>query len=293
MSVSAMQTVIAKLCVDHKFRQTFASNPDRALESFALTARESEEIKSVDMQAVREYASSLLSKRLGLIKKWFPLSFLVLAKEVAAEKVHAILNRYGLENIRGTDEIGGDWVRAEFHRVSKYLHQLIAIKEIEVPHFTDVLEFEVLKFSMLNDLEVSKFAMEFTKADRTKSTFTSEWQRGSRPLLGKHARLRLFKYNMAELIPLVEEQKAIPPLEVEPTWVLFFKRPRALGVDTSIINLPLKRLIELCDGGRTIDGIISSIASHLGITDAEARDDCLATLEQLYIGGAVDFIGES
>ena len=293
MSMIAMQTVIAKLCVDHEFRHTFSSDPDKALELSALTAKESEDIKSVDLQAVREYASSLLSKRLALIKKWLPLSFLVLAKQLPAEKFHVVLNQYGLENVRGTDEIGGDWVRGEFHRVSEYLRQLIATKEIDVPCFTDVLEFEVLKFSMLTDPEVSQYAIGFTKADRTKSTFTNECQRNPTPLLGKHARLQSFSYNMAELIPLVEEQQAIPPLEVKPTWVLFFKIPHAPGVHTSIINLPLKHLIQLCDGKHTLDGVISSIASQLGITEAAARADCLATLEQLYVRGAVNFIGEN
>src|SRR5262249_47340624 len=160
----------AKLCLDHEFRQAFTSNPGKALESCALTAEESEEIKSVDTQAVREYATSLLGKRLGLIKKWLQLSLLLLAKQLSAEKLHAILKRYASENIRGTDEIGGDWVRREFDRVSKYLRQLAAIGEIDVPYFTDMLEFEVLRFSMLNDLEVSKRAIEVTRAERTKAT---------------------------------------------------------------------------------------------------------------------------
>jgi len=293
MSMIAMQTVIAKLCVDQTFRQTFAIDPDKALEPSALTAKESAEIKSINMQAVREYASSLLNKRLGLLKRLFPLSLGVLAKRLPAEELHAILNRYGLDNIRGADEIGGDWVRGEFHRVSTYLRHLIAIGAIDVPCLPDVLEFEVLTFTMLNDPEVSKCALGFTTADRTKSTFISECQRTSKPLLGRHACLRSFNYNMAELIPLVDEQQDIPPLEVKPTWVFVCKRPHAFGVDTSIINPPLKQLIDLCDGKRTVDDIISSIASQLRITEAEAGNDCLLALEQLYIGGVVAFISDS
>src|SRR5262245_4353576 len=289
----AMQTVIAKLCLDKEFRQNFASNPDEALEWCALTALESEEIKSVDMQAVREYASSLMGKRLGLIKKWLPLSFLVLARQLSAEKAHAILKRYGSENIRGTDEIGGDWVRREFDRVSRYLRQLAAMREIDVPYFTDVLAFEVLRFSMLNDLEVSKRAAEVTRAERTKATFISECQRSAKPVLGKHARLQVFNYNLAELIPLVEQEQAILSLEMKPTWVFCFKRPHALGISTSVVNVALKHLLELCDGKQTIDGIISTIAAQLGMTEAGARDDCLTALEQLYIAGAVGFSGEN
>jgi hypothetical protein len=289
MSMIAMQTVIAKLCLDHEFCQSFAGSPDRALESCGLTAMELEEIKSVDLQAIREYAASLLGKRLGLIKKWLPLSFLLLAKQLSAAKVHTILKRYSSENIRGTDGIGGDWVRMEFDRVAKYLRQLVATREIESPYFTDVLAFEVLRFSMLNDLEIGRRAIEAASGERTRATFISECQRGARPALGKHACVQVFNYNLAELIPLVEQEQAIPALELKPTWVLCFKKPRALGISTSVINPALKQLIELCDGGRTIDGISSAIAAQLGVTEAGARDECLAALEQLYIGGAVSF----
>lgn len=293
MSMIAMQTVIAKLCVDQTFRENFSIDPDKELEPSALTAKESAEIKSIDMQAVCEYASSLLNKRLGLLRKWFPLSLGVLAKRLPAEELYAILNRYGLANIRGADEIGGDWVRGEFHRVSTYLRHLIAIGAIDVPCLPDVLEFEVLTFTMLNDPEISKSALGFTTADRTKSTFISECQRTSKPLLGRHACLRSFNHNMAELLPLVDEQQDIPPFEMKPTWVLFCKRPHAFGVDTSTINLPLKQLIDLCDGKRTVADIISSIASHFRITKAESGNDCLSALEQLYIRGAVTFISDN
>jgi hypothetical protein len=293
MSMIAMQTVIARLCLDHEFGQAFASDPDKALESCALTAKESEEIKSVDMQALRQYAASLLGKRSGLIKKWLPLSFLLLARQLSDEKVYAILKRYASENIRGTDEIGGDWVRKEFDRVSKYLCQLVAMRVIEVPYFTDVLAFETLRFSMLNDLDVSKRATEATTAERTKATFVGECQRSARPVLGKHACVQVFNYNLAELIPLVEQEQAMPGLEMKPTWVLCFKRPHALGISTSVINPALKHLIELCDGSRTIDVIVSAIAFQLEITEAAARGDCLAALEQLYIAGAVGFRGEN
>jgi hypothetical protein len=288
----AMQTVIAKLCLDHEFRQAFASSPDKVIESCGLTAKEAEEIRAVDLQAVREYGTSLLGKRLGLIKKWLPLSFLLLARQLSAEKAHAILKRYASENISGTDDIGGDWVRTEFDRVSKYLRQLVAIREIDVPYLADVLAFEVLRFSMLNDREVSRSAIGVARAERTKASFIGECQRSAKPVMGKHACLQVFNYNLAELIPLVEGEQAIPALEVKPTWVLCFKRPHALGISTSVINPALKLLIELCNGRQTIEGIIASIASQLDITEAGARDDCFAALEHLYVAGAVSFRDE-
>ena len=293
MSMMGMQTVMARLCVDYEFRQAFAIDPDRALEASALTAREAAQIKATDIEAVREYAGSLLGKRIGLIRKWLPLSLRVLAKHLSAQEANRILERYGLENIRGTDEIGGEWVRAEFQRVSEYLTGLVARGEIEVPYFRDVLKFEVVKFWMLNDLAVNECARCFTKPDRTQSTFTDECQRNGKLRLGKHACLESFDHNLAELLPLVEKEASMTQLEVNPSYVLFFKRPDAPGVANSTVNLPLKQLIELCDGTRTIDGVVSSISSQLGMTEAVVRNDCWAALGQLYIGGAVGFVEEA
>jgi len=75
-------------------------------------------------------------------------------------------------------------------------------------------------------------------------------------------------------------------------WVYLGNR-EFTDMEVSDINLALKQLIDLCDGKRTVDDIISSIASQLRITEAEARNDCLSALEQLYIGGAVAFISDN
>ena len=275
MSMMGMQTVMARLCVDHEFRQAFVIDPDRALEASALTAKEAAQIKAVDIEAVREYAGSLLGKRIGLIRKWLPLSLRVLTKQLTAPEVNRILERYGLENIRGTDEIGGEWVRGEFQRVSEYLRRLVALGEIDVPYLADVLKFEAVKFWMLNDPEVSECARRFTQPDRTQSSFTDECQKNARLLLGKHACLESFDHNLAELMPLVEKEGAITQLEVKPSYVLFFKKPDAPGVANSTVNLPLKQLIELCDGTRTIDGVVSSISSQLGMSGGRCKERLL------------------
>ena len=102
-----------------------------------------------------------------------------------------------------------------------------------------------------------------------------------------------FDHNLAELMPLVEKEGAITQLEVKPSYVLFFKKPDAPGVANSTVNWPLKQLIELCDGTRTIDGVVSSISSQLGMTEADVRNDCWAALWQPYIGGAVGFVEEA
>lgn len=297
MSIITMQTVIAKLCVDFKFRESFLSDPDKTLEEFSLTREQVESIKAIDLEAINDYAGSLIGKRMGLIKKWLPLSVIVLETNLQSGRLNRILHRYGLEYIRDTDDLGGEWVRSEFKRFCNYLRELISLKQIDIRYFADVLEFEVVKFSMMMDADVSRSAIEFAESNGAAQIDFAETPLGElRPLLGAHARVRLFNYDMGELIEHLENFHATPGLEEEPTWVLFFKKAHSVKVDSSTINPPLKDLLDLCTGDRTVEEIVSAIASKyalaLEVSEEDLRDDSLGILEQVYKAGAITFISE-
>lgn len=296
MSMLAMQTVVARLCVDIKFRQAFISDAPCALKEYDLSPDESESLKTIDIEAIRDYAGSLIGKRLGLIKKWFPIALSYLESSLTTHKSNSILHRYALEQIRDTDDLGGEWLRSESERFLNYLRQLVAQKVIDVRYFSDVLEFEAIQFAMQLDTEVSASAVEFMKANSAKEfPHSEEMQSSMRPLIGKHARRHLFNYEMSELIQSIEENKPIPDMEEESTWVLFFKRAHSVKVDSSAINLPLNDLLALCTGALSVKEIISLIASKhaavLDVTEEELAEDCLGILEQLYGYGAISFAG--
>ena len=294
MPMIDMQTVIARLCVDAQFREAFLKDPDTTLKQFDLTQQECESIKELDMQAIREYASSLVGKRIGIIRKWYRLPFAFLEAKLPRDKVNRIARRFGVDEIRETDEMGGEWVRAEFDRFYAYLRELISTKEINLTGFSDLLEFEAVRFSMGQDPELSSVAAEFSEANQAKElVFTEEFQKSFGPLLGRHTRIRHFNYNVADLVTMLEEEMPVPELEEEPNWILFFKRPHSLQVDASVINLPLKSLFEMCTGEWSTVDVISSIASQYCASsdtpEEELKEDCLAILEQMYSAGAITF----
>jgi hypothetical protein len=294
MSMIYMQTTIARLCVDQPFREAFLRDPDSTLEPFDLTVEERESIKALDMEAVGEYASGLLGKRIGIIKKWFRLPWLFLEARLPAPALGRVFRRFGVEEIRDSDEMGGEWVRSEFDRFHKYLQDLVSSKEIDLPGFSDLLEFEATRFSMALDPELSSIAAEFGRAIMASDTaFTREFQDNFSPLLGKHARILSFNHNVADLVTILEEGMPIPELEEEPTVVLFFKRPQELKVDTSLINLPLRTLLEMCTGEWSTSNVVSSVISQYGalldVPEEDLREDCLAVLKQLHLAGAIRF----
>ncbi len=295
MSMIVMQTAIARLCVDAEFRQALLSDPNQTLERLDLTSEEIESIKALDMLAIDEYAGSLLSKRTGLIKKWFSVSFSLLELRLGSHRTSHILRHYGLEQIRDGDELGGEWVRHEFDQFHSYLRDLISGKKIDVPGFSDLLEFEALRFSMALDPEVSSCASEFSQVNSQRElVFTDEFKSNFKPVLGLHARVHSFDYNIPVFIEQFEEEAQAASLELESIDVLFFKKAHNLGVDINIINLPLKNLLAACDGEQPINRILSSIVSKhaplLDVTEEELIDDCLDILGQLHAAGVITFI---
>src|SRR5262245_47430963 len=249
MSMIAMQTTIARLCVDLNFRRSFLSSPDATLSGLDLTSDEVERIKSLDMEAVGDYAGSLLAKRIGLIGKWLenPLDFL--ERHLGLHKASHIAMHYGMKSVRDNEELGGEWVRAEFARFCDYLRNLIRLKEIDVPGFADLLEYEALKFSMTMDPVVSTIAREFSEATASATINLPNRAAGElRPMLGGHAVVRSFEYNVPDYVEERENGNQDAELVREPIAVLFYKNTNQIRVEINIINLPLKDLLEMCDG---------------------------------------------
>lgn len=292
MSFLAMQTAIARICVDHAFRQSFLRDPDEALLSCDLTADESEAVKAIDLQAILTYADSLVGKKMALVTKWFPLSLAALKKGLPGGQFRRIVFGYGYQGTRDNSEIGGDWVRGEFMRFKNYLQDLVSKGEIEIPFFTDVLEFEAARQMMSYDPTTSKSREEPASEEATARVFGDAAQKRVKPLLGKHVSVRRFNCDIVALISETEkDEKSETPVTADPMWAMFVKKPGTSRVVVQTISPPLRDVLELCDGTRTTGEILASIVSRHatpgGPPEEEVKDDCLAVLEQFYTAGLI------
>lgn len=292
MSFLAMQTVIAKICVDYAFRQSFVRNPDEALASCDLTADESESVKALNLEAIQAYADSLVGKKMALVTKWFPLSMAALKKGLPDRQFRRIVFGYGYHGPRDDSQLGGEWVRGEFMRFKNYLQGLIVKGEIDVPFFNDVLEFEAARQMLSQDPTASKSphapASEQTLAD----AFGDAAQNRTKPRLGKHVSIRRFNCDIVALMSATEtDEKSAGPVATDPTWAMFVKKPGTAKVVVQRISPALRDVLELCDGTRTTAEILASIVSRHGKSDGlpehEVRGDCLTVLEQFYAAGLI------
>ena len=291
MSFLIMQTVIARLCVDRPFRQSFRRAVEEALQSYDLSAHEIEAVKAVDFDAVDLYAESLVRKRLGTIAKWFPLTFAALRKGLPPEQRLEVLSGYGYGTIRTSDDIGGDWVRSESGKFARYVNGLIERGALAMPCLSDLLELETTRRTMTQDAAVSASSRGFAKG-REVARF-GDLQAHGRPLLGQHASLRRFSCNIVELIAQVEKAETLAPPAVAPTWVLFVKKPRRSKIALQTVTRPVREVLELCDGTRPTAEILDHMASRYATAATSADDvrgDCRHMLEECYKAGILTFV---
>jgi hypothetical protein len=292
MSFLAMQTAIAKICVDHAFRKSFLRDPDEALASCDLTRDESEAVKAIDLKALEAYADTLVGKKMALVTKWFPLSMSALKKGLSERQFRRVVFSYGYQAIRDTGELGGEWVRGEFMRFKDYLLKLVSRGEIDIPFFSDVLEFEAARQMMSQDPGASRSPQAPASEQAIIELLGDAAQKGVKPQLGKHVSVRRFDCDIVALIAATERNdESETPLAADPTWAMFVKKPGTSKVVVQRISPAVRDVLELCDGTRTTGEILASIvtrhATPAGPSDQEVKGDCLTVLEQFYRTGLI------
>lgn len=292
MSMIALQTVIARLCVDAPFRGAFEEDPERALQPLDLTPAEAQKLRALDREALHAYADALMAKRLSLPKKWFPISLRGLEIHLSAAVLLDRLHHYGLTTRRGPREIGGDWVRAESERFGQYLAQTAERWAPEAPYLGTVIEFERRKLALLNDPVPEQGPSPGSEAGCVGAfigdpTFPAR----VRPRLGPQAVVCAFPYNLAKLMAWVEGRPDPGPPQEEPTGVLLFRPPGALSVHIRTINPALRDLLALCDGTRALAQILAVTAPRYapawGLTEEETVGECLTILRRLHAEGII------
>lgn len=264
------------------------------LAGFDLTARELDVVNELDMAAVQRYADGLIRKRLRIVEKWLPLTMSVLDRGVRERSMPDVLVQYAVENIRDDEEIGGGWVRNESARVFERLKGLVAEGVIRVSYFLDVLEFEATELSMITDPEVETAA---SKSAERSGNARIVWDvaelASSRPLAGKHVRVKCFDYDMPRLVAALAQGQTDLNLGREACWILFLKKAGTPRPQASTLNPPSRDLLLLSCGDATLaeisDVLFASYGDLYGVTPKQVAKECVALTQQLYEYGAITF----
>lgn len=278
MSLLDMQRVFSKILTNDRFRSDFIADPERVCSVYDLESSEIKSLVSLDMSVVAKYAMMLKESRVSLALEALPVTSLLLGHDV-----HAISERYAQEC--PPVPASSSPMFNEARMFQQYLLGLVDSGELKTKYVREVSTYEMTLFFLANDVSCSETAKAFTRDNAGAADADLDGEALKlKPLRGQHARLVTFRYNIVELMPMIANGES-PDVPEQATHMLFYKIPHEVGVKTNRVNGPTKDLLELCDGTRSVESLLSELSGRYGVkteaAKAKLEAGCLAALRQL------------
>ena len=255
MALLELQGVLARLYVDAAFRAEFFERTHATPLPPSLTEADRRLLAGLDRRQVDRFARSLRGKRFGHIPRHLPALATALGTQLRA--------RFDEYSDRHPSIPDGPTDARDF------LDFLDGSGLEEPPYLRDLIACERLR------LELIAPSVEPSPAEAPVPPALAP---DDRPSLNPRARLVRFAYDLPKLYPLLArgETVAAPP---DPSWVLAGNLRGGGRVRLKRISQPTARLIERCDGRRSVRELASAL--NPGDGPAEALADCLARLGPL------------
>lgn len=284
MSMTEVQTVVAKLCLDTSFRRDYLARSGAALSGFKLTEAEIAQVTELDVTAVGAFGDRLLHKRIGMIKHWLPLTFRLLEQNGPDEQVEALLLKFTQTFVRDDQEYGGEWARRESGRFVDYLVPFVDRGVIGPPALSSLLRFEYLRLAMTIDPRLAQSA---AATGRTRNVLATDGLLIVRPA---HVRVERFAVNVPRLVETVERSAPIEHVPEHSCQVLFVRRSGDASVDTMVVGDGSAALLEACEVPRTAREVVAATVQRFaeeGEDTVALSEQCRRELERLFQAGAV------
>lgn len=269
MGMLGLQITIAKLCLSRNFRSEFRTDADAAVQQMALGDEEAASAKQLDLEAVSEFGESLISKRINMIRRWFPMSFAALDRHVSPTIVNRRLDRFTQDHVRDGDEYATIWRLRESARVTEYLTQLVTQGDLPLPPAADVVRFEAERLRLTLDPDAFHSAI---RRPAPRTALADETVLVRPP----HASVLTFRYNVALLIKLIEEGFGIDDLVPEACNVLFIRRGTDGMVETHVTGEGSYRIVAHCSRPTRVQDLLTAMKIAYGFSpelDATLREE--------------------
>ncbi|MDC0749196.1 hypothetical protein [Polyangium mundeleinium] len=250
MSLSEMQRYLVRLYTDDCFRMLSHIAPEKTLHMYALSPEEGRAVTEIDRDMLETFAASLKGKRLERIQENYPLT---------GRLVPAAMDRY-------TDRFYQLFPARPHASTQEYLGS-----------FGTFLE-ETLR----GDEDVPTYAAELARYERLfcaagfPPTRTDDDVEGAGapaggisidacPVVKSGVCFGGFEYNITDIVSSLRHDELPCRIEKAPVWIVFqhlagLSPPRVFEV-----NQALGSLLDLCDGVRTVRGIVAELEHQLAI----------------------------
>jgi len=273
MALLDFQTAIARLCINPGFRRRFSAQDNRVLEDLDLTPAEKAALRSLDLEAVKDYGTDLLHKRMEMIRSWVSSTIAALESRLGSDVVHEILHQYVESRVRIDNWVGSECIRRETQCFLGYLSDQVS-NDIGMPYLPDLARYEITMLVLRLDDPADQ--------DAVAVRLSEDYEPASlRPKLRSDVRLERFDYDVTAN-GASEGAVADPPWQPEGKWLLFVRR-NVTTVDVHAVTPLLAAALEMCDGLATIEDILARLIEKFGLlTDGDIRAQCLDAFRECF-----------
>ena len=276
MSLLEMQEALAKILTNEPLRESFLVArqsgliPDE-ISRLGITPQEWDHLKAIDAPRLNLYAHLLKHKRTEKAHGVLAWTFFLLAADLPN-----VLHRYCEENAPATIS------KLEEAR-SFYSFLVRRASTIEPPYVKDIALYELTICSFIQRKYPKKRRGAESKATLSKRAL----QKPNRFSCVKSEGIELvsFDYDLEEIFPFLKRQERPPEMTPKKNHVLFYGTSCDTLPRSFKVNEETRKLLELCDGRRSIAEIVNDLAAARGIETKEARSQfepaCVEILNQL------------
>jgi hypothetical protein len=254
MSISEMQACLARLYVDDSFRKLFYLDKSSVLSEYRLTENESTAIKQIDQCMLDLFAESLKQKRMKRMERAYSSMFALNRSEVTRYyRRYYELYRPSIDRTVPEDVL-------EFGR---FLEDSLSRADNLPPYASELIRFERLSYEARFG-HISNSSSSDGDGNR-QEVLELENCPNAYPLLSKAVRIEQFNYDVAEIEHLLLKGE---PLQAENlgtnvNYVIFLSSLDDTQLRFFRVTLPVKFLLERCDGHYSVSQLIEEVEQSL------------------------------
>ena len=250
MSIYGVQTFLSDVLTKQPILSAFESDAQRTLANYNLTENQQRMLAGLPTARLTKYFWMLVSKRLWLGMKAFPLTKSLLPDDFAAR----FSARYS--ELNPPAPVAGSPMFSEAMTLYRFLVACIQAGELSSPpYLLDVLTYEMLLFKLSNSPGVPK------RAAVANGSHPSDYT-DARPVLHPQVEIARFSYDIIPLVRALQARQESAP-QVLACTLVFLRVEEEREVTVSKINEATRELISLCDGNRTMRQIAQELSERV------------------------------
>lgn len=264
MSLLDMQRAFARLLTDRTFREKFHSDGLATLESYGLTEEETSGLANLPVGRLNRFTTMLQYNRVGLALRTCPVT----ASLLPTEFIHQTLNEYCQRF--PPRPVPASPLANEARLFAQYLRELIEEGSVAIPYLREALDYEDALFQMGNSASAEYSAKEALKLSASFSDACRSRIHEVSFQVPEHVKAIHFRYNMDILMPHLQ-QRHIPDLDPESSWLLFVKAAQSRGVRLIKVSKNVFEVLTLCRDRKTYREILAfCLGARQSTTEQEA-----------------------